>query len=53
MADAGRDDTVRYGVIVHGAELLVPAAIPGLQGRLARAIDSADLVLAVSEFTAL
>jgi phosphatidyl-myo-inositol dimannoside synthase len=40
-----------YGVIVHGAELLVPAAVPGLQRRLARALHRADLVLAVSHFT--
>lgn len=52
MAPRLRDQGLRYAVIVHGAELLVPAAVPGVQGRLARALDGADLVVAVSEFTA-
>jgi phosphatidyl-myo-inositol dimannoside synthase len=43
---------LRYAVIVHGAELLVPGAIPLLRSRLARALGGADLVLAVSNFTA-
>jgi phosphatidylinositol alpha-1,6-mannosyltransferase len=43
---------LRYAVIVHGAELLVPAAISGVRRRLARALDGADLLLPVSEFTA-
>jgi phosphatidylinositol alpha-1,6-mannosyltransferase len=41
-----------YGVIVHGAELLVPAAIPIVRRRLASALAGADIVVAVSEFTA-
>src|SRR5919106_2624363 len=43
---------LRYAVIVHGAELLVPAAVPFVRGRLARALSGADLLLPVSEFTA-
>jgi phosphatidylinositol alpha-1,6-mannosyltransferase len=43
---------LRYAVIVHGAELLVPAAIPILRRRLATALSGADLLLPVSEFTA-
>jgi phosphatidylinositol alpha-1,6-mannosyltransferase len=41
-----------YGVVVHGAELSVPGALPLLRIRLARALARADLVLAVSEHTA-
>ena len=43
---------IRYSVIVHGAEMLVPSVIPVVQRRLARALAGADLLLAVSEFTA-
>ena len=39
-------------VIVHGAELLVPAAVPLLRRRLAAALAGADLLLPVSDFTA-
>jgi phosphatidylinositol alpha-1,6-mannosyltransferase len=39
-------------VIVHGAELLVPAAVPILHRRLARALAGADIILPVSRFTA-
>ncbi|MDQ4142291.1 MAG: glycosyltransferase family 4 protein [Actinomycetota bacterium] len=46
-----RERGMAYSVIVHGAELLVPAAIPGLRMRLAQALSQADLLLAVSEFT--
>jgi phosphatidyl-myo-inositol dimannoside synthase len=42
---------LRYVVIVHGAELLVPAAVPGVRRRLARAMAGADLLLPVSAFT--
>ena len=41
-----------YAVIVHGAELLVPSAIPIVRRRLATALAGADLLLPVSEFTA-
>jgi len=40
-----------YAVIVHGAELLVPAAVVGLRRRLARSTAGADLLLPVSGFT--
>ena len=43
---------LRYSVIVHGAELLVPAAVPLLRRRVARALGGAELLLPVSEFTA-
>lgn len=41
-----------YASIVHGAELLVPAAIPGVRQLLKRALAKADLLLTVSSFTA-
>ena len=44
--------SLRYAVIVHGAELLVPAAIPGLRSYLTRCLAGADLLLPVSDFTA-
>lgn len=43
---------LRYSVIVHGAELIVPGAVPGLRRRLARAIGGAELLLPVSDYTA-
>lgn len=43
---------LRYAVIVHGAEILVPSAIPLVRRRLARALAGADLLLPVSEYTA-
>jgi phosphatidyl-myo-inositol dimannoside synthase len=42
---------LRYAVIVHGAELLVPGAVPVLRRRLAEAMAGADLLLPVSGFT--
>jgi phosphatidylinositol alpha-1,6-mannosyltransferase len=43
---------LHYGVIVHGAEMLVPSAAPGLRRLLVRSLEHADLLLPVSEFTA-
>lgn len=43
---------LRYAAIVHGAELLVPAAIPVVRARLLRALAGAELLLPVSLFTA-
>jgi len=43
---------LRYAIVVHGAELLVPGAVPLLKRRLARAVAGADLLLPVSRFTA-
>ena len=46
-----RKEGLRYAVIVHGAELVVPAAVPGLRARLAAALAGAELLLPVSEYT--
>lgn len=43
---------LRYAAIVHGAELLVPAAVPGVKAKLVRALSEAELLLPVSLFTA-
>lgn len=43
---------LHYSVIVHGAEMLVPAAAPVVRARLARALTEADVLFPVSEFTA-
>ena len=43
---------LRYAAIVHGAELLVPAAVPVVRARLLSALAGADLLLPVSLFTA-
>ena len=45
------DHGLRYAVIVHGAELIVPAAVPVLRARLATALAGAELLLPVSEYT--
>lgn len=41
-----------YAVIVHGAEMLVPSRIPGVRRQLARALAGAELLFAVSDYTA-
>jgi phosphatidylinositol alpha-1,6-mannosyltransferase len=41
-----------YFVIVHGAELMIPAAFPWLRGRIRRALDQAAGVFAVSAYGA-
>jgi phosphatidylinositol alpha-1,6-mannosyltransferase len=38
--------------IVHGAEMIVPGAVPMLRSRLSRALASCELLLPVSEYTA-
>ncbi len=43
---------LRYAVIVHGAEMLVPSAIPFVRKRLASALAGAELLLPVSNYTA-
>ncbi len=48
LATAG----LRYAVIVHGAELIAPGAIPLLGAKLGRALAGADLLLPVSHYTA-
>lgn len=42
---------LRYSVIVHGAELVVPGAVPGLHRSVARALGMAELLLPVSDYT--
>ena len=42
---------LRHVAIIHGAELLVPAAVIGLRRRLAKALAGADLLLPVSAYT--
>jgi phosphatidyl-myo-inositol dimannoside synthase len=43
---------LRYAVMVHGAELIAPGAVPGTRGRIASALGQADLILPVSHHTA-
>lgn len=43
---------LRYAAIVHGAELVAPAAVPGLRRALVNALRGADALFAVSEYTA-
>lgn len=43
---------LRYAVIIHGAELLVPGAVPVLRKKLASALSGAELLLPVSDYTA-
>ena len=40
-----------YAVIIHGAEMVVPAAVPGVAHRLAAALAKARALFAVSEYT--
>lgn len=47
-----REAGLRYAVIVHGAELMVPGAVPFLRRRMAHALGAADLLLPVSAYTA-
>lgn len=42
---------LRYAVIVHGAEMIVPAAAPLVKRKLGRALSGAELLLPVSEYT--
>lgn len=46
-----RDAGLRYTVIIHGAELLVPSAVPAVKRRLAEALAAADVLLPVSDYT--
>jgi phosphatidylinositol alpha-1,6-mannosyltransferase len=43
---------LRYAVIVHGAELLVPGALPLVSAKLADALAGAELLLPISDYTA-
>ena len=42
---------LRYSVVVHGAEILVPSAVPGIGRKLRGALAGADVLLPVSETT--
>ena len=42
---------LHYSVIVHGAELVVPAAAPAVSARLATALAGADALFPVSDYT--
>jgi phosphatidylinositol alpha-1,6-mannosyltransferase len=42
---------IPVGVLCHGAEVTIPAAVPGLRGWLRRTLRSADVLFAVSRFT--
>lgn len=39
-----------YGVVLHGAEVTIPARIPGSKASLRRVLDSASLVVAAGEY---
>lgn len=41
-----------FGVLNHGAEVTIPAAIPGTRQLLSRVLREADVLFAVSRFTA-
>lgn len=43
---------VPYAVLTHGAEVTLPAALPGARQLLARPLRAADALFAVSRFTA-
>ncbi len=43
---------VPVGVLAHGAEVTIPAAVPGLRQWLARVLRRADVLFAVSRYTA-
>lgn len=42
---------IPVGILCHGAEVTIPAAIPGLRSWLRRTLRSADVLFAVSRFT--
>lgn len=52
VGPALRAEGLRYSVIVHASELLVPAAVPVVAAKLSRALEAAELLLPVSDFTA-
>lgn len=47
-----RDLDVAVGILCHGAEITVPAIVPGLRTLMRRSLRSADHRFAVSRFTA-
>ncbi len=50
--DLRRRLDVPFGVLGHGAELTIPAAVPGVRSFLARTLAAADVRFAVSRYTA-
>ncbi len=42
---------IPVGILCHGAEVTIPAAVPGLRWWLRRTLRSADVLFAVSRFT--
>ncbi len=42
---------IPVGILCHGAEVTIPAAVPGLRGWLRRTLRTADVLFAVSRFT--
>ncbi|MCP4309175.1 MAG: glycosyltransferase family 4 protein [bacterium] len=42
---------IPVGILCHGAEVTIPAAIPGVRSWLRRTLRSADVLFAVSRFT--
>ncbi|OFW65623.1 MAG: hypothetical protein A2Z12_02320 [Actinobacteria bacterium RBG_16_68_21] len=43
---------VPYGVLCHGAEVILPAAVPGLRSMIRYPLRHADVLFAVSHYTA-
>ncbi len=41
---------VPYGVVLHGAEVTIPARVPGTKAALRRVLDSASLVIAAGQY---
>ena len=45
-----RNDGIRYGVVLHGAEVTVPGRLPGLRSALAKVLADAELVIAAGGY---
>lgn len=52
LAWLGRKMEVPVVVMTHGAEAVIPLAVPGLRGLVRASLKSADQLFAVSDFTA-
>lgn len=50
LGDIGPDLGVPYAVVVHGAEVSVPACLPGVRSRLRRVLAGAVYVVAASQW---
>jgi len=51
VAGSLRRNGLRYGIIVHGAELFIPASLPVLRSRLRSALRGADVLFPISAYT--